>query len=71
MDRDPSSAPLEHPAQVISHLTYERALRLMVPDGGAAGVVHPRALQMFSERRIPVVVCSPADEQTDRTTLIS
>ena len=71
MDQDPSGASLEHPAQVISHLTYERALQLMLPGGSAAGVVHPRAMKMFSDQRIPVVVCSPADERSERTTLIS
>lgn len=71
MDRDPKSVTAEEPAHVVRHLTYAQAMKLMAPGGDAAGVVHPRALGMFSERNIPVVVCSPQDEQTDRTTLIS
>mgnify|MGYP001617115157 FL=1 len=59
------------PAEVIRRLTYAQAYRLVAPGGAAAGVIHPRALRMCAEKDIPVVVCGPADECTDRTTLIS
>ena len=44
----------------------------MVQKGGiAAGVIHPQALRMLAESHIPIVVSSPDDEETERTTLIA
>ncbi|MDD5103806.1 MAG: hypothetical protein PHX93_05410 [Candidatus Peribacteraceae bacterium] len=66
-----TSDPAAGESEVIPRLDYAQALPMVQKGGIAAGVIHPQALRMLAESHIPIVVSSPDDEETERTTLIA
>lgn len=69
MDSDPR-AKGGSAARIIHYASYDDLQQFVRPDGIAPGVIHPPAVEMLAEKKIPTVLSSLADERTGDNTLI-
>ena len=70
MKVDPRSIAQPLSDSIVSHLTFEEAEEAMREGGSAAGGIHPHALTLLKQRKIPTVVGSTYGEENGSLTLV-